>query len=671
MRRRRSVQEYIDDSEVKPVVDKIVQDRRFETLVHEAAFSCAVYPRKGFLPGLAFFKWMASVDLPLQLPPTLLTDTDGTSIVYLWFDSNTVSIFRSAQHFQRKVKMILHRLSTRNSTCDPIAVVKSAESDVHVLPSLEDVSKAIDAMIQNPQPLQMIQKYVKAKGSSAWIARTVYKRRAVSMAWIITTKQSKTVMLSSPKETSIVASTTRNSWIEPKEQIKLLAVALETHHEMKFDQLVGDFLQDADGHWWLLQIKTFKVQRYPKRQQNPLQQRPNGAVVLPSISQLRKKSVGKEIVACPGRYCDLELDEELFREQDQTFMSYKDLLQAHFTADYLEQSHIALSCDSYATGLRDYFNNQPRKERNRYYNRISVCPNCSKEYKRLRKEAELIKKPVVEEPCVQEQEEPPLVKEEETPVKEETPEVVVPIVVKSPVPVSIDSHLDELEALLGENGLETSSEEESDHEEATTTTDHSFPELPPVEEQELSSLESPFADLSVKSESPSFSDLSFPELSPVKPDEMEPSSPMTDLSFPQLSPVKWEPRNCVQEIWERNVPKNQTIKEEPPVVVKSSVATHLPVHSITIEHCQSIFFDETYKESLLSQAREAFKVANRVRFFIPQTAQALVDYSSQQMVLRTLHMELRDECVQSNASILPSIERDEQGNTVMILVPSL
>ena len=120
--------------------------------------------------------------------------------------------------------------------------------------------------------MNVIQRFVKPKGPRAFINRTVWKRDGKNYAWMITNKVNFNNNDKNCKEynkyctnfnimnsCSIINITKGKTLEDTVPYLNNIVKYFDEHKKLKFDELIGDFIKDESGIWWLINIKGFII----------------------------------------------------------------------------------------------------------------------------------------------------------------------------------------------------------------------------------------------------------------------------------------------------------------------------------------------------------------------------------------------------------------------------
>ena len=129
-----------------------------------------------------------------------------------------------------------------------------------------------------------LQKYVKSHGDHAFICRTVFSQLSQSHCFLITNKPSyfdeevpenKRYIVTnahshvSSKKATIVRSATGRNLFETLPFLKEIVRYMRFQRGINLLELVGDFVKDEEGNWWLVNVKAFLIEERMKRVPKP------------------------------------------------------------------------------------------------------------------------------------------------------------------------------------------------------------------------------------------------------------------------------------------------------------------------------------------------------------------------------------------------------------------
>ena len=360
---------------------------------------------------------------------------------------------------------------------------------------------------------------------------------------------------------------------------------------------------------------------------------------------------------CPGRYCHIESDDRFSAPLEKIFFSFKDLFLCHHAQQYEEGNSTLLAHMNFADSLSDFWSSMSRKDRNRIYNRVSVCANCTVEYSRRRTGAEgrLQEKPEVKRSS---KNEPIDLPEKEVPAS------------------ALEEELSGLEALLASVHILSKPTSKVALDTPSIPDQNNELQSVPFFDEHATTWESPQSEtpaLNTEKETPVISN----PLDKHRMEEQQEAEEYTSkLRAKLLDSLKTPSFDISQysasKIWDTyKLPQPACLTPlKPQLDIKNvHMQQFIPTTIVLIDSCQSIFFHDAYKESLLLKAQKALDMCHKVEFRIPAT-DTTMDFSAQTMVLRTLHLELRSVIATTSYS-LPEIIQDIKGNTVMIIAPQV
>jgi len=119
------------------------------------------------------------------------------------------------------------------------------------------------------QEINIIQKFIKSNGPKAFIVRTVWRNDRSPYSWIITNKHDFYTSAKIPEPQKYctdpkimnscqIVQTCRGKQVdETVPYLSNIVRYLYIHLGVKFQELIGDFIKDEAGVWWLINIKGF------------------------------------------------------------------------------------------------------------------------------------------------------------------------------------------------------------------------------------------------------------------------------------------------------------------------------------------------------------------------------------------------------------------------------
>ena len=118
----------------------------------------------------------------------------------------------------------------------------------------------------------VIQRFVKSRGSKAFICRTFWKRDEPPFCWIINNKEEYASTKNVPEVQKYCTSSAKlhhsvivknKSGYYLKETLQYLdncVKYIQKKIPVKFIEFVGDFIKDENNIWWLINVKGFVLE---------------------------------------------------------------------------------------------------------------------------------------------------------------------------------------------------------------------------------------------------------------------------------------------------------------------------------------------------------------------------------------------------------------------------
>lgn len=123
--------------------------------------------------------------------------------------------------------------------------------------------------------MNAIQRFIKPKGPRAFINRSIWRKNGQNQAWMITNKVDFTstdpkhselnkncTNLKNMNSCSIIQIKTGKNLEETCQYLENIVKFFEEHRKLRLEEIVGDFIKDDDGVWWLINIKGFKINNH-------------------------------------------------------------------------------------------------------------------------------------------------------------------------------------------------------------------------------------------------------------------------------------------------------------------------------------------------------------------------------------------------------------------------
>ncbi|KAH9096417.1 hypothetical protein LEN26_017490 [Aphanomyces euteiches] len=283
---------------------KTKMHNRYQSLRNEAAMTEMDYSyTDGFLPGVFFYKYLASVadigcgndaaavpeadsamvlksvshaKLQLQcwLPDTIVF---GGNFPPVWLYSDKHGYVRKVINFHES--HVMDKLGSRKFENDPVVVfkepvvtktldgVRSSGNNIKLYSTLE-LKSALTKAVGSPV-MFALQKYIKPKGAKAFIVRAVFRAGRPPCGWMINNM----AMFDSPNlsilhrfctmtavdDSCTFAKLTERACTSVMEVNQRVVHYLERALRLSFESLVADYVKDDLGQWWLAQVKCFRL----------------------------------------------------------------------------------------------------------------------------------------------------------------------------------------------------------------------------------------------------------------------------------------------------------------------------------------------------------------------------------------------------------------------------
>ena len=252
------------------------------------------YPNYDFQPSIYFFKFLANKPdyekdktdkgkvytskLKLFVPDTIiLNDLDTNYLIYTDIEGNVNRVEESDNN-------VLENFKPQNDKNELIAVSKMpiikdgilVENQLTLL-NMDELEKCLF----NKSGSQIaIQKFVKCKGPCAFLCRSVWRKDNPPYVYILTNKVKflneeiknpylKFIVNSKESDSySIFCSSSGKHLEETMVYMNNIVKFIESHSDIIFDELAGDFIKDEEGIWWFINLKAMKIKNIDKFKRN-------------------------------------------------------------------------------------------------------------------------------------------------------------------------------------------------------------------------------------------------------------------------------------------------------------------------------------------------------------------------------------------------------------------
>ena len=248
------------------------------------------YPNDDFQPSIYFFKFLANKPdyekenqekgkvctskLKLFIPDTIvLNDLDTNYWVFTDIEGNVNRVEESDNE-------VIEKFKPMNDKNELIAVSKIpimrdgllGENQLTLL-NLEELEKCL---FSKSGSQIAIQRFVKCRGPRAFLCRSVWRREKPPYVYILTNKanylddeiknQYLKFVINSKEQSSYSAfySSSGKHLEETMAYMNNIVKFIESHSDIIFDELAGDFVKDEAGIWWFINLKAMKIKNINK-----------------------------------------------------------------------------------------------------------------------------------------------------------------------------------------------------------------------------------------------------------------------------------------------------------------------------------------------------------------------------------------------------------------------
>ena len=257
------------------------------------------YPCDDFQPSIYFFKFLCNKPdyekenqergkpctsrLKLYIPDTIvLNDLDTNYWIYTDIEGYVNRVEESDSD-------VIEKFKPQNDKNELIAVSKMpimsdgilGENQLTLL-NLEELEKCL---FSKSGSQIAIQRFVKCRGPRAFLCRSVWRREKPPYVYIFTNKanyldediknQYLKYVINSKEQGSYSAfySSSGKHLEETMAYMNNIVRFIESHSDIIFDELAGDFVKDEAGIWWFINLKAMKIKNINKfRKSDELQE---------------------------------------------------------------------------------------------------------------------------------------------------------------------------------------------------------------------------------------------------------------------------------------------------------------------------------------------------------------------------------------------------------------
>ena len=258
------------------------------------------YPCDDFQPSIYFFKFLcnkpdyekenqergkpATSRLKLFIPDTIvLNDLDTNYWIYTDIEGYVNRVEESDSD-------VIEKFKPQNDKNELIAVSKMpimqdgilGQNQLTLL-NLEELEKCL---FSKSGSQIAIQRFVKCRGPRAFLCRSVWRREKPPYVYIFTNKanyldediknQYLKYVINSREQGSYSAfySSSGKHLEETMAYMNNIVRFIESHSDIIFDELAGDFVKDEAGIWWFINLKAMKIKNINKFRRNEEMQEP-------------------------------------------------------------------------------------------------------------------------------------------------------------------------------------------------------------------------------------------------------------------------------------------------------------------------------------------------------------------------------------------------------------
>ena len=248
------------------------------------------YPCDDFQPSIYFFKFLCNKPdyekenqergkpcisrLKLFIPDTIvLNDLDTNYWIYTDIEGYVNRVEESDSD-------VIEKFKPQNDKNELIAVSKMpimregllGENQLTLL-NLEELEKCL---FSKSGSQIAIQRFVKCRGPRAFLCRSVWRREKPPYVYILTNKanyldediknQYLKFVINSKEQGSYSSfySSSGKHLEETMAYMNNIVKFIESHSDIIFDELVGDFVKDEAGIWWFINLKAMKIKNIRK-----------------------------------------------------------------------------------------------------------------------------------------------------------------------------------------------------------------------------------------------------------------------------------------------------------------------------------------------------------------------------------------------------------------------
>ena len=243
------------------------------------------YPNDDFQPSIYFFKFLANKPdyekensekgkictskLKLYVPDTIiLNDLDTNYWIYTDMEGYVNRIEEIDNEVIEKFKSI-EKDENELIAVSKMPIMKDGRIDENEL-NLLNMEKLEKCLFSKAGNQMAIQRFIKCRGPKCFICRSVWRKEKPPYVYILTNKANYHDEILNQKLKYIINSKEENSYCafysssgkhleETNMYMNNIVKFIESHSDIIFEELAGDFMKDEAGIWWFINLKAMKI----------------------------------------------------------------------------------------------------------------------------------------------------------------------------------------------------------------------------------------------------------------------------------------------------------------------------------------------------------------------------------------------------------------------------
>lgn len=258
-----------DSSSDQPIAPQDFKARAREALLDQVNFLEPEYSYSFDLaPSASFFKFLCVrpgakgniQKLKMWVPDTVVyNDTDRPFWLYSNLNGEVCRFegFTEMEVFDKLPSAALDPSVLLKKPCYDHRRKRLAGNTTALVPT-EQLKDKVRMLTRGDGEKAVLQRYILNHGSQRFICRTVYQHNKMPYAWLITATHANAVI--TDNTANIVRVTSGKFLRDTADLVLRLVKYLEMHVKVTFEMLACDFVKDAGGLWWLINVKAFKIE---------------------------------------------------------------------------------------------------------------------------------------------------------------------------------------------------------------------------------------------------------------------------------------------------------------------------------------------------------------------------------------------------------------------------